>query len=341
MRINIIADPKIPVPPNNYGGTERIVGILCQELQKREHQVTLMAAPKSKNYGRLITHFPPNHSYLSRAYRKILFQFLSFKEMQQADIICNFGRVDYLLTLLKFNKPLIVRFGNPILEEQITWLTAQRSRKMLFVSVSNHQRSHVSHLGKWKTISNGADTERFSFVEQPRGEPYLAFLGRLTYNKGVHLAIKTAKATGMKLKIAGNISDESGGKEYFESQIKPNLDDFQIKWIGTVNDQEKTEFLGNATALLCPIQWDDPCPNVVVESLACGTPVIAINRASMSELIVDRVTGFLCQNEAEMIEAVKQLDKINRQNCRTDCEQRFSVKVMVDGYLKVFQEVIE
>ncbi len=340
MRINIIADPKIPVPPDNYGGTERIVGILCQELQKREHQVTLMAAPQSKNYGKLVTHISPdNSSYLSRAYRKILFQLISVKEALQSDVVCNFGRIDYLLTLLRLNKPLVLSFENPIEEKEIAWLVKHRQQKMLLISISDNQRKQVSHIGKWQTIYNGIDTKKYAFKEYPEGELYLAFLGRLTYNKGVHLAIETAKATGIKLKIAGNISNEPGGKEYFETQIKPHLDNSQIEWIGTVDDRQKNDFLGNAIALLVPIQWDEPFGIVTIEALACGTPVIAIDRASMPEIIDPEVTGFLCRDVKEMIEAVRQIDKINRRNCRADCERRFSAEAMVDSYLKVFQEV--
>ncbi len=340
MQINVVADPHISVPPERYGGTERIVGLLCKGLQQREHQVTLMAAPKSKNYGKLVTHLPPNNnSYLSRAYRKSLFQLISFKEMLRTDVICNFGRIDYLLTLLKFNKPLVLTFENPILKEEIAWLLKHRSRKILLIGISNHQRKHVSHLGEWRTIYNGVDTSQFAFKEYSEKEPYLAFLGRLTHNKGVHLAIETAKATGIKLKIAGNISNEPGGKEYFETQIKPHLDDPQIEWIGTVNDRQKNEFLGNAIALLVPIQWDEPFGIVTIEAMACGTPVIAMNRASMPEIINHGVTGFLCRDVKEIIEAVGQIDRIDRRNCREECERRFSTEVMVNSYLKVFQEV--
>ena len=341
MRILVIADPQIPVPPTYYGGAERIIAILCQELQHRGHEVTLMARYGSRNYGRLIMHQPPNNaSYLSRAYRKLLFQPRSLIAARDVDVVHNFGRLDYLVTLLKLRHPLVVTFENPILEKEVSWLLTHRTKNLRLTSVSDHQRSHVSHLGKWWTVHNAVDTERFPFVEKPLGERYLAFLGRLTANKGVHIAIKVAKATGMKLKIAGNISDEFGGREYFESQVRPNLD-CQVEWVGQLNDEQKAPFLGNATALLFPIQWDEPFGIVMAEALACGTPIIATKRASTFEVIMEGVTGFLCQDEFDMANAVNKLDRIRRTDCRTDCENRFSAKRMVDHYLKIYKELID
>lgn len=277
-------------------------------------------------------------SYISRAYRKLVFQPLSFLAAWNADVVHNFGRADYLLTLLHLNYPLIMTFENPILEKEISWLKTQRSSKILFTSVSNHQRNNIPDFGDWRTVYNSINLKALPFVERPNGEPYLAFLGRLTSNKGVHIAIKVALATGMKLKIAGNISDEPGGREYFDNQVRPHLND-QVEWIGEVNEEQKAEFLGHAAALLFPIQWDEPYGLVMAEALACGTPVIAIKRASTPEVVNDGVTGFLCNNDSEMIQAVKKISHISRNDCRNECEKRFSSAVMVDNYLKIYQEL--
>ncbi|MBD2459673.1 glycosyltransferase family 4 protein [Oscillatoria sp. FACHB-1407] len=339
MKILVIADAKIPVPPVHYGGTERIVALLCEELQRRGHHVTLIAASGSKNYGQIITHRPPdNSSYWSRASRKIWFQILSLKAAQNIDVIHNFGRIDYLFSLLKLSYPIVNTFENPILEQEVKWLLSQRRQHLLLTSVSDHHRQHIAS-GCWETVYNAVDLKQYPFVKTPVEEPYLAFLGRLTANKGVHVAIRVAQATGMKLKIAGTISDEEGGQDYFATQVKPHLGQ-QVEWIGSVNDQQKATFLGNATALLFPIQWDEPFGIVMTEALACGTPVIATKRASTPEVVLHGTTGFLCNDEADLIDAVGKLNQIQRADCRADCERRFSVEHMTDCYLNAYHDVL-
>lgn len=341
MRILVIADPKISVPPTHYGGTERIVALLCEQLQRRGHEVILLAGAGSKNYGRLLKHRPPNNaSYFSRAYRKIQFQAVSLYAARGVDVIYNFGRVDYLWALLKTNYPLVTVFENPIQAEEVSFLTSRRQSKLVLVSVSDHQRSATENPHLWRTVHNAIDSKKFPFVSEQSSEPYLAFLGRLTVNKGVHLAIEVAKATGTKLKLAGNISNEPGGIEYFETQVRPHLGE-QIEWVGEINDEQKIEFLGKAKALLFPIQWDEPFGIVVAEALALGTPVIATNRGAMAELITNGVTGFLCHDEADMIDAVSKLDSIQRSACREACESRFSAETMADRYLDVYCEMQE
>jgi glycosyltransferase involved in cell wall biosynthesis len=277
LRILIIADAKIPVPPEGYGGTERMVALLCAGLAARGHRVTLMAAKGSRDYGRLITHpWAGSKPYPYRAWCKIRFQALSLWHARAADVVINFGRVDYLESLLRTSKPLICRFGNPIGQVEIDFLRARRSEALALVSVSDHQRAHLAGAGSWRTIHNAVDTDRLAFA--PRPDPgYLAFLGRLTANKGVHVAIEVAKKLGRPLRIAGNVSDEPGARQFFEQRVRPHLGD-GIAWIGELDDQAKVPFLRNAAALLVPIQWDDPCPNIVAEALACGTPVIALQR---------------------------------------------------------------
>jgi glycosyltransferase involved in cell wall biosynthesis len=339
VRFLVIADAKIPVPPVGYGGTERIAAVLCAGLSARGHQVTLMAAKGSRDYGRLITHgWAGRGPYPCRAWCKLRFQALSLWHARDADVVINFGRVDYLEALLRTSKTVICRFGNPIGQAEIDFLRARRSGALVLVSVSDHQRAHLSGAASWRTIHNAVDPDRFAFA--PRPDPgYLAFLGRLTANKGVHVAIEVAKKLGRPLRIAGNVPDEPGARQFFEERVRPHLGG-GIEWIGEVDDDAKVPFLRNAAALLAPIQWDDCCPNIVLEALACGTPVIAMRRASMPELIGHGVTGFLCASTDEMADAVGRLSAIDRRACREDCERRFSADRMVDEYLGLARSLV-
>jgi glycosyltransferase involved in cell wall biosynthesis len=339
LRILVIADARIPVPPAGYGGTERIVALLCAGFAARGHQVTLMAARGSRNYGRLVTHpWAGRKPYPYRAWCKLRFQAHSLWHARTADLVINSGRVDYLEGLLRTSTPLICRFDNPIEPSTIDFLLARRKQALALVSVSDHQRAHLAATDLWRTIHNAVDTDRLAFA--PRPDPgYLAFLGRLTANKGVHVAIEVARRLGRPLRIAGNVSDEAGGREFFETRVRPQLGD-GIEWVGPVDDAAKVPFLQNAAALLAPIQWDDPCPVIVPEALACGTPVLAMHRASMPELIHDGFTGFLCRSTDEMVAAVGRLGAIDRRACREDCEARFSADCMVEDYLNAIRCVI-
>jgi glycosyltransferase involved in cell wall biosynthesis len=339
LRILVIADAKIPVPPAGYGGTERIIALLCQGLAARGHEVTLMAAKGSRNYGRLITHpWPGSRPYHYRAWCKLRFQAQSLWHARNADLIINSGRVDYLEGLLRTSRPLICRFDNPIDQSMIDFLLARRRLALALVSVSDHQRAHLAETDLWRTVYNAVDTDRLTFA--PRPDPgYLAFLGRLTENKGVHVAIEVARRLGRPLRIAGNISDEAGGREFFETRVRPQLG-AGIEWIGPVDDVAKVPFLQNASALLFPIQWDEPFGLSAAEALACGTPVIAMRRVSMPELIRHDVTGFLCRSTDEMVDAVSRLGAIDRRTCRQDCERRFSAERMVEEYLDVARSLV-
>jgi glycosyltransferase involved in cell wall biosynthesis len=339
LRILVIADARIPVPPERYGGTERIVALLCDGLAARGHRVTLMAAKGSRDYGRLITHpWAGRKPYPYRAWCKLRFQALSLWVTRNADVVINFGRVDYLESLLRTSRPLICRFGNPIEQSMIDFLLARRKEALLLASVSDHQRAHLAGAGSWRTIYNAVDTDRLAFA--PRPDPgYLAFLGRLTANKGAHVAIEVARRLSRPLRIAGNVSDEAGGRQFFETHVRPQLG-HEIQWIGAVDDDAKVPFLQNAAALLVPIQWDDPCPNIIPEALACGTPVLAMRRGSMPELIRHGVTGFLCRSTDEMVDAVGHVGALNRRACREECERRLSADRMVEDYVAAARDLL-
>ena len=342
MRVLVIADPRLPVPPVNYGGTERIVHLLCQGLKQRGYIVDLMAGEGSMSYGgRLIIHKAPTLAYPSRAFRKLWFQWLSLTMLSNIDVVVNFGRVDYLELILKTSIPLICRFANPIHQHEIDFLLDRRKRKNLdFIGISKSQVKHLDCSEFFNIIYNGVDLDCFNFVKELTEPPsYLVFLGRLTQNKGVDTAISVAQATGIPLKIAGNIPQNEGDRHFFETNIKPKLG-YGCEWVGPVDDRQKNELLGNALALLFPIQWNEPFGIVMIESLACGTPVIATRFASTPEVVDHGKTGFLCDSVNDMIEAVKNIHTIDRFACRQAVEESFSADVMTEKYLDVISRTV-
>lgn len=203
-----------------------------------------------------------------------------------------------------------------------------------YTSISKNQELGMPELNFVGTAYNGIEVDRFT-VGDGKGE-YLAFLGRMSPEKGPLEAIEIAKAAGKKLRMAAkvDITDQA----YFDANIKPLIDGEQIQFIGEVNHEQKNEFLGNASALLMPIQWDEPFGLVTVEAFACGTPVIALKRGALPEVIKDGEVGFLCDTVDQMIERVGDLPKINRQACRDYVEERFTARRMAESYVNIYKE---
>lgn len=342
MNILIIADPIIPVPPSHYGGAERIVALYAEELSRRGHRVHLMAGPGSRSYGgRLHIHKDPTLAYASRAHRKLRFQLQSLLAAHGCDWIFNHGRSDYLEALLRTRMPLVHMQHNPLEPREIAYLESRARGPFMLYGVSHDQLSRVPTRLSSLVIHNFVDTRQLTFSPQSSG--YLAFLGRLTENKGVHTAIAVAQHLGRPLRIAGTISDEPGGREYFETRIRPQIDGERIVYVGPVNDAQKQTLLGGADALLFPTQWREPCAVVVSESLACGTPVVAFRIASNEELIEPGLTGELCSNVGdveEMAAATERAIGLSRQACRATAERRFDVTGATDTLLKAVQPLL-
>lgn len=340
MRILVIADPKIPIPPLYYGGAERIIAYLCSELQKQGHHVDLIAGPKSRSFGgNLRIHHAPSTTFGSRVLRKLVFQPLSLAAARGTDVVLNSGRLDYLEALTRTRIPLLCCLHNPVSQSEIDWVLSRRRTHVRFLGVSHSQMQHLTPSERVSVVHNAADVSHLPFSAAADEPPYLAFLGRITANKGADTAIRVARRTGMQLKLGGTISDEAGGREFFEKEIRAQLDD-QIEWIGPVDDDAKGILLGGASALLFPIRWPEPFGVVMAESLACGTPVIATRCASTPEVIDDGVTGYLCNSEDELVAAVGRLHEIDRRTCRHAAEERFSIPVMTRGYLRAIEELL-
>jgi len=237
--------------------------------------------------------------------------------------------------------PKIVTFHNPICLSDVKWYHTRFGQSVTFVSLSDAQARHVRHIGNWVTIPYGFSLDDIRAVTEASDPGYLVFLGRLARAKGVHTAIAVARATGYPLKIAGNVVPTPEGEAYFRNEIVPNLSPGKIEYLGEVNDGERNALLGGASALLFPIEWEEPFGRVLVEAMACGTPAVAFNRGAVPEIITNGVDGFICHSFEEMVEAVKKIAQIDRAACRKKVETCFSDKTLVDRYESLFYDVIE
>jgi glycosyltransferase involved in cell wall biosynthesis len=333
MRIAQVAPLAESVPPKLYGGTERVVAWLIDELMSLGHEVTLFASGDSGTAAEL-------HAVWPRALRlgrpktdpmvaqAALLEAVA-RRATEFDVI--HAHIDWL------HLPLLSRLGVP-------FLTTCHGRMDLpgfadvirhfpdapFVSISDNQRTPLREANWIGTIYHGlpADLFRPSF----EAGSYLAFLGRLTAEKGPEAAIRIARAANMPLRIAAKVP--RGDRSYFKEQLEPQVDGEQVQLTGEVNDDAKRQFLAGAAALLFPIDWPEPFGLVMIEAMACGTPVIAFKSGSVPEVIDNGITGFVVADEAEAVEAIGRLSELDRSQVRGHFEKRFTARRMAQEYLR-------
>lgn len=341
MRIAQIAPLSERVPPPAYGGTELVIGLLTNELVQRGHKVTLFATADSITRAKL----EPCVSQPLRLMKTSPGDAQVYQTMQlskvyewanEFDIIhshIDFPALPYANLVKTPTLHTIHGIFTPVVEQMFI-----RFKHQNFISISNSQRRTDLGLNYIATVYNGIDLNTYTFHPKPHNPPYLAFLGRISPEKGPHLAIKIAQSTGWHLKMAGKIDQVD--KEFFEREIKPFIDGEQIEFLGEANQAQKSEIMGGAVATLFPITWCEPFGLVMAESMACGTPVIAMALGAAPEVIVHGKTGFLCNTIDECMEALAKVPKIARRTCRQHIEQNFSLKSMVDGYEAVYRQVM-
>lgn len=340
MKIAQVAPLFESVPPKYYGGTERVVSYLTEELVRQGHEVTLFASGDSVTKAHLIA--PCRRSLrldkncVDQLAHHILMLEIVFKQAYRFDII--HFHIDYLHFPLsrRHNVPHVTTLHGRLDIPDLVPLYREFG-EMPVVSISNSQREPLPWLNWQGTVYHGLPEDLYTFREE-HGK-YLAFLGRIAPEKRVDRAIEIAKRTGIPLKIAAKV--DKVDKEYFETVVQPLLRDPLIEYLGEIGDGEKNEFLGNAYALLFPIDWPEPFGLVMIEAMACGTPVIAYRRGSVPEVLEEGVTGFIVQGLEDAVEAVYKVRDINRRRCREVFEERFSATRMTRDYLNIYKQLLE
>jgi glycosyltransferase involved in cell wall biosynthesis len=340
MKIAQIAPLWEQVPPPAYGGIELVVSLLTEELVRRGHEVTLFASGDSVSQAKLESIHPRALRLDPEVKEYGVYEALHlnnvFQQASSFDII--HSHVGYpLLPYARFVKtPIVHTLHMPFTPDNRKLFLSAKEQP--FISISDAQVDASLGLNYVATVHNAIDVNRHQFFPHPNESPYLAFLGRLSPEKGPHHAIAIAKQTGLTLKMAGKVDPVD--KEYFEREIKPLIDGEQIQFLGEANHTQKNQLLGGALAMLFPITWREPFGLVMIESMAAGTPVIAMRMGSTPEIIVHGKTGYLCDSVEDCIKAVGRISEINRQDCRNHAADQFGVNRMVDGYETVYRHEI-
>lgn len=339
MKIAQISPLYESIPPKLYGGTERIVSYLTEELVRQGHDVTLFASGDSITDAELIS--VCNKSLrLSDCIDHLSYHFVQMQEViEQAhrfDIL--HFHTDYLhfpiSRLLKY--PHITTLHGRLDLPDLQFLY-RKFNDVPLISVSNHQRGPLPYVNWINTIYHGIPKDFYSLNEN-EGK-YLAFLGRISPEKRVDTAIEIAKKAGIKIKVAAKV--DKADQKYFEEKIKHLFDDPMVEYIGEINEVQKREFLGNALALLFPIDWPEPFGLVMIEAMANGTPVIAFNRGSVPEIIEHALNGFIVNDVNGALDALNMLHLISRKQCREVFDQRFTSEIMAKNYVHNYVEIIK
>lgn len=340
MRIAQVAPLYESVPPKAYGGTERVVSFLTEELVRQGHEVTLFASGDSRTTANLVPccerALRLGEGYDARTIRHmIMFEDVASRA-HEFDVI--HSHVDYQAFPILSRQPtpfLTTLHGRLDLPEYAP--IYERFPQVPLVSISDSQRRPVPHWNWLDTVYHGLPVDLLPFAEN-RGT-YLAFLGRISPEKRPDRAIEIAKRAGMELKIAAKV--DPADKEYYHNVIRPLIGQPGVEFIGEISEDQKAEFLGNAYALLFPIDWPEPFGLVMVEALACGTPVIGYRRGAVPEVLDHGETGFIVENEDQAVEAVCRTASLSRHRCRQVFEQRFSVRRMAEDYLSLYRRLLE
>jgi glycosyltransferase involved in cell wall biosynthesis len=339
MRIAQVAPLIESVPPKAYGGTERVVHYLTEALVRAGHEVTLFASGDSHATAELVP-------VVDRALRLhpgrpdpiVWHTLLVDRVFELAD---SFDVIHFHIDILQL--PLARRLGTPCLTTLHGRLDLpdlkplyRRFRQHPLASISNSQRAPLPFANWLGTVYHGLPPDLYRF--HPRAQDYFAFVGRISPEKRCDRAIEIAVATGTPIRIAAKV--DNADRDYFERVIEPLLDHPLVTWVGEIGDEEKDDFIGNAKALLVPVDWPEPFGLVVIEAFACGTPVVAYALGAVPELVDDGVTGFLVNDQAQAIAAARRIGEIDRAVCRAVFERRFSAEAMARGYMALYRKLI-
>jgi len=340
MKIAQIAPLWETVPPPAYGGIELVVSLLTEELVRRGHEVTLFASGDSTTAAQLESVHPQALRLDSQVREYGIYETLNvskaYERAEEFDIIHSHvgcGALSYAGLVKTPTVHTLHGVFTPDNEKMFL-----HARRQPFVSISDSQREARLGLNYVGTVYNGVDASTYDFRPSPDNPPYLAFLGRMSPEKGVHLAIEIAKKSGWHLKIAGKVDPVD--VEYFAEQVKPHIDGKQIEFLGEANHQQKSVLMGGAVATLFPITWREPFGLVMIESMVTGTPVIAINLGSVPEIVAHGKSGFICSNVDECVAAIDKAVRLDRRGCHDHVLMNFTAQRMTDGYEAVYRGIL-
>ena len=342
MKVAQVAPLYESVPPRLYGGTERVVAHLCDALVELGHEVTLFAAADARTKARLVAvrdqairlDEAPIKSDLA-AHLRMLHEVK--RRSAQFDVLhFHVDMVHFPMFELQARKTVTTLHGRLDLKDLPAAYECWPDYGL--VSISNHQRSSLPNANWIATVPHGIPPSRYEAGGRPSGG-YLAFLGRFSPEKRPDLAIRLAQRAGIPLKMAAKV--DAADAAYFDAVVRPLLDDPLVEFIGEIGDDYKPEFLGDARALLFPINWPEPFGLVMIEAMACGTPVVAWNCGSVSEVIDDGVTGFIVDSEEDALTAINRIHELDRRRVRAIFERRFTALAMAKRYVAVYARLLE
>jgi glycosyltransferase involved in cell wall biosynthesis len=337
MRIGIITPPWLPVPPPAYGGTESMLDRLARGLLEAGHDVQLFTTgdatcpvPRAHVLERAET------ARMGNSVPEIRHVFHAYEALADCDVVHDHTVVGPLYAA-RFDGRMVITTNHGPFNDELNDVYAAMGDRVPVIAISQDQSTRAAS-GIWLAgvIHHGIDAEQFPFGDGDGG--YVAFLGRMTPDKGVREAALAARAAGKRLLIAAKMH-EPLEREYFDSEVRPLLGE-DIEYVGEVDHQRKCELLAGAEALLNPIQWPEPFGLVMIESLACGTPVLAFKEGAAPEIVTHGVTGFLCADEADMADRLRLVGELDRRSCRSAAEGPFSTQRMVADHVAVYERFL-
>jgi glycosyltransferase involved in cell wall biosynthesis len=340
MRIAQVAPLYESVPPKYYGGTERVVSYLTEELVRQGHKVTLFASGDSETKARLVAACPRSLRLDKRCQDQMSHHLVMLEHVFEcaADFDIVHFHIDYLHFPLNRRQPIThvtTLHGRLDIPDLVPLY--QKFCDMPVISISNGQREPLPWANWQATVYHGLPADMYRFRE--KAGSYLAFLGRISPEKRVDRAIEIARQVGMPLKIAAKV--DRVDKDYFDSMTAPLLRNSLVEFVGEIGDGEKDEFLGNAYALLFPIDWPEPFGLVMIEAMACGTPIVAYRGGAVPEVMEQGHTGFIVEGLDDAVEAVRRVPELSRKRCRQVFEKRFTATRMAHDYVQVFQRLLK
>lgn len=347
MRIAQVAPPFLSIPPEGYGGTERVVSLLTEELVSRGHEVTLFASGDSTTAARLVPTVDAALWRMAEVQDPLVYLALTTGMVYEAAMAGHFDLIHSHLDYQGFTgaslvpTPTVTTLHGRLDLPDLPRLYHQFSN-IPVISISENQRTPIPHARWMGTVYNAVDTSRLTF--RPRAGSYLAWLGRISPEKGLDRAMQIARQAGLPLKIGARLPGRDTSDplvradwDYYRQQIKPMLREPGLEFVGEVAECDKAEFLGDALALLNPIVWPEPFGLVMAEALACGTPVVARGRGAAPEVVTDGLTGLLGESDAQLTDLCGRIGTISRAHCRQEAERRFSPQAMADGYEAIYR----